>query len=177
MIIWLLVHCIESASLDLSYSVARTTQARLGSGKEGPSSGVKRQHFHEPIQRLLKLWATNRRLSDKFHLHSRSSCAYLRPYQRSLNACYYNARGLFHLARGSPFLALSYFNEAHEQNQTSKEMHSNLGMALVAVRRSVWDEELETYLAIEKSRRPNPVVLNEGELGSFRMSYVAMDAR
>lgn len=50
-------------------------------------------------------------------------------------------------------------------------------MALVAVRNSRRDEELESYLAMEKEVRPNPVVLREGELGSFRMSYVGMEAR
>ncbi|KAK0122515.1 hypothetical protein ONS95_010743 [Cadophora gregata] len=135
------------------------------------------EDFHEPLRRLLKLWATNRHLSDKFRFHPRSTCAYPKPYQRSLNACYYNARGLFHLARGNNLLALSYFNEAHEQNRSSEEIHLNLGMALVAVRKSRQDEELEIYLATEKDLRPNPIVLKEGELGNFRMSYVGMDSR
>ena len=135
------------------------------------------EDFHEPLKRLLKLWATNRNLSDRFCVHARSTCEYPKSYQKCLNASYYNARGLFHLARDNHLLALSYFNEAHEQNRSSEEIHLNLGMALVAVRRSALDEELETYLATKKNLRPNPIVLNEGELGSFRMSYVAMEAR
>ncbi|KAH7370939.1 hypothetical protein BKA65DRAFT_532463 [Rhexocercosporidium sp. MPI-PUGE-AT-0058] len=135
------------------------------------------EEFHEPLRRLLRLWAANRNLSEKFRFHPRSTCAYPKPYQRTLNACYYNARGLFHLSRGNPLLALSYFNEAHEQNRRSEEIHLNLGMALVAVRRLRRDEELEAYLAMEKEVRPNPVVLGEGELGSFRMSYVGMEIR
>ncbi|KAH6717516.1 hypothetical protein BKA61DRAFT_715798 [Leptodontidium sp. MPI-SDFR-AT-0119] len=135
------------------------------------------EEFHDPLKTLLKHWAANRNLSDKFKFYPRSTCAYPKPYQRILNACYYNARGLFHLSRGNPLLALSYFNEAHEQNRGSDEIHLNLGMALVAVRNSRRDEELESYLAMEKEVRPNPVVLREGELGSFRMSYVGMEAR
>ncbi|KAH7413515.1 hypothetical protein BKA64DRAFT_661166 [Cadophora sp. MPI-SDFR-AT-0126] len=135
------------------------------------------EDFHEPLERLLKLWATNRSLAGRFRFHQRSTCAYPKLYQRSLNACYYNARGLFHLARGNALLALSYFNEAHEQNRSDEKIHLNLGMALIAVRRSRRDEDLEGYLAMEKELRPNPIVLKEGELGNFRMSYVGMEAR
>ncbi|PVH76088.1 hypothetical protein DL98DRAFT_300969 [Cadophora sp. DSE1049] len=135
------------------------------------------EEFHEPLKKLLKLWSTNRNLPDKFRFHQRSTCAYPKPYQRCLNACYYNARGLFYLARGNPLLALRYFNEAHEQHRSSEEIHLNLGMALVTVRKNRRDEALETYLAMEKDLRPNPIVLKEGELGSFRMSYVGMESR
>ncbi|KAL2066742.1 hypothetical protein VTL71DRAFT_2814 [Oculimacula yallundae] len=135
------------------------------------------EEFHDPVRRLLKLWAANRKLSEKFRFYPRSTCAYPKPYQRTLNASYYNARGLFHLSRGNALLALSYFNEAHEQNRGSDEIHLNLGMALVAVRQSTRDEVLEAYLATEKEIRPNPVVLREGEMGSFRISYVGMEAR
>lgn len=36
---------------------------------------------------------------------------------------------------------------------------------------------METYLAIEKEVRTSSIVLREEEFGSFRMSYVGMEAR
>ncbi|RDL32092.1 uncharacterized protein BP5553_09494 [Venustampulla echinocandica] len=133
--------------------------------------------FREPLQNLLHRWAENRGLGIRFQYHFRATSHSSQAYQKVLNAAYYNQRGLFHLGRNNAWLALQYLNEAHDQNSASDEIHSNLGMALVAVRHNVRDRELERYLSMPVEARPNPIVLREGELGNFRMSYVGMEAR
>jgi len=93
-----------------------------------------------------------------------------------MNAAYYNKRGLFQISRGNPWLALLYLREAHEQDRSSREIHGNLGMALVAVRQIERDDELERYLVLPAGTRPNQSVLKggDGDLGDFRMAYVGM---
>lgn len=130
--------------------------------------------FREELDKLLKSWAKNRRKKLQLSYSSTDSCP--QDVQRTLNATYYNQRGLFQLSRGSSRLALEYLEEAHKQNPTNIEIVTSLGMALVAVRRFERDEVLERYLSTSKEIRHRSSAMRQGPLGNFRMSYADMEA-
>lgn len=72
--------------------------------------------------------------------------------QNQLNAVYFSRRGLFHLSRGNPEIALEYLREALMQDGSNPEIRDNHVMALIAVHRHIQD--LPTNQAILNGGNP-----------------------
>ncbi|KUJ15891.1 uncharacterized protein LY89DRAFT_783143 [Mollisia scopiformis] len=97
--------------------------------------------FRDDLEEVVSLWATGNGLPN-FAFDFISSCACPKFSQTLQNASYYSKRGMFHLAKSNVDLALKYLRAAADEDETSKDIHDNLAIAIMAMRRKRGTDEI-----------------------------------